>query len=111
MISYQSDSNHILYYEIMDIPLQELENLREFKITFVQHGENGMEAKAHNIRISKDSTVMDIFQKLKETYPTDKPLILMQVKDFKISNIVDPKEVVGKLSYFFDLLAMVFILT
>lgn len=54
----------ILYFEVLDIPLPELQGLKTLKVSF--HNAKTEEVAVHNIRLPKQSTVGDVIAELKK---------------------------------------------
>ncbi|KAB2631495.1 ubiquitin carboxyl-terminal hydrolase 13-like [Pyrus ussuriensis x Pyrus communis] len=63
MLTHYDQSSDILYYEVLDIPLPELERLKTLKIAF-RHATKD-EVGIHSIRLPKQSTVGDLINVLK----------------------------------------------
>ncbi|XP_068341634.1 ubiquitin C-terminal hydrolase 12-like isoform X1 [Pyrus communis] len=57
MLVHYNQSSDILYYEVLDIPLPELQGLKNLKVAF--HHATKDEVVIHNIRLPKQSTVGD----------------------------------------------------
>ncbi|GKF45675.1 ubiquitin carboxyl-terminal hydrolase 13-like protein isoform X1, partial [Tanacetum coccineum] len=55
--------NYILYYEVLDIPLPELQGLKTLKVAF--HHATKDEVLIHTNRLPKQSTVGDVITDLK----------------------------------------------
>ncbi|KVI07404.1 Peptidase C19 domain-containing protein [Cynara cardunculus var. scolymus] len=58
-----SQTSDILYYEVLDIPLPELQGLKTLKVAF--HHATKDEVVIHTIRLPKQSTVADVINDLK----------------------------------------------
>nr|GEX87074.1 ubiquitin carboxyl-terminal hydrolase 13-like [Tanacetum cinerariifolium] len=83
----------ILYYEVLDIPLPELQGLKTLKIAF--HHATKKEPVIYNIRLVKQSTVGDVLDEIKgkvELSHPDAELRLLEVFYHKIYKIVPPTE-------------------
>ncbi|KAF5750624.1 hypothetical protein HS088_TW03G00963 [Tripterygium wilfordii] len=63
MLAHYNQSSDILYYEVLDIPLPELQGLKTLKVAF--HHATKDEVVIHNIRLPKQSTVGDVINELK----------------------------------------------
>ncbi|KAF5747748.1 hypothetical protein HS088_TW05G00475 [Tripterygium wilfordii] len=63
MLVHYNQSSDILYYEVLDIPLPELQGLKALKVAF--HHATKDEVVIHNIRLPKQSTVGDVINELK----------------------------------------------
>ncbi|KAI3910726.1 hypothetical protein MKW92_029235 [Papaver armeniacum] len=78
----------ILYYEVLDIPLPELQDLKTLKIAF--HYSTRNDTVVHSIRLPKQSTVGDLINDLKtkvELSHPDAELRLLEVFSHKIFKI------------------------
>ncbi|KAG6527112.1 hypothetical protein ZIOFF_009205 [Zingiber officinale] len=63
MLVHYNQTSDILYYEILDIPLPELQGLKTLKVAF--HHAIKEEVVIHIIRLPKNSTVADVINDLK----------------------------------------------
>nr|VDD20705.1 unnamed protein product [Brassica rapa] len=63
MLVHYNQTSDILYYEVLDIPLPELQGLKTLKVAF--HHATKEEVVIHNIRLPKQSTVGDVINELK----------------------------------------------
>ncbi|KAG6690572.1 hypothetical protein I3843_10G021400 [Carya illinoinensis] len=63
MLVHYNQTSDILYYEVLDIPLPELQGLKNLKVAF--HHATKDEVVIHNIRLPKQSTVGDVINVLK----------------------------------------------
>ncbi|KAG6484795.1 hypothetical protein ZIOFF_053320 [Zingiber officinale] len=78
-------TSDILYYEILDIPLPELQGLKTLKVAF--HHATKEEVAIHSIRLPKNSTVADVINDLKTKVELSRPdteLRLLEVFYHKI---------------------------
>ncbi|KAJ4755880.1 Ubiquitin carboxyl-terminal hydrolase 12 [Rhynchospora pubera] len=64
MLIHYNQTSDILYYEVLDIPLPELQGLKTLKVAF--HHSTKDEVVSHSIRLPKNSTVGDVINDLKE---------------------------------------------
>ncbi|PSC73213.1 ubiquitin carboxyl-terminal hydrolase 12 [Micractinium conductrix] len=83
-----------LYYEVIDLPLPEFENLLSFKIAY--HNSKLEEVSQHSLRIQRAATVGDMLEELRRLLPEDaeakeKPLRLLEVYQWKIWQLFDPR--------------------
>ncbi|XP_042453329.1 ubiquitin C-terminal hydrolase 13-like isoform X2 [Zingiber officinale] len=81
-------TSDILYYEILDIPLPELQGLKTLKVAF--HHATKEEVAIHSIRLPKNSTVADVINDLKNKVELSRPdaeLRLLEVFYHKIYKI------------------------
>ncbi|KAK8953543.1 Ubiquitin carboxyl-terminal hydrolase 13 [Platanthera guangdongensis] len=88
MLIHYNQTSDILYYEVLDIPLPELQCLKTLKVAF--HHAMKDEAMIHNIRLPKSSTVADVINNLKtkvELSHPDAELRLLEVFYHKIYKI------------------------
>ncbi|KAJ8439362.1 hypothetical protein Cgig2_022499 [Carnegiea gigantea] len=72
MLVHYNQTSDILYYEVLDIPLPELQGLKTLKVAF--HHATKDEVTIHTIRLPKQSTVGDVLNDLKTKIfpPTEK---------------------------------------
>ncbi|CAN1174445.1 Ubiquitin C-terminal hydrolase 12 [Linum perenne] len=63
MLVHYNQTSDILYYEVLDIPLPELQGLKTLKVAF--HHASKEEVVIHTIRLPKQSTVGDVINDLK----------------------------------------------
>ncbi|KAL9238674.1 hypothetical protein vseg_013065 [Gypsophila vaccaria] len=93
MLVHYNQTTDILYYEILDIPLPELQGLKTLKVAF--HHATKEEVTIHTIRLPKPSTVGDVLNDLKtkvELSHPDAELRLLEVFYHKIYKIFPPNE-------------------
>ncbi|KAL9266601.1 Ubiquitin C-terminal hydrolase 13-like protein [Drosera capensis] len=87
LIRYNQTSD-ILYYEVLDIPLPELEGLKTLKVAF--HHATKDDVTIHTVRLPKQSTVGDVLNDLKlkvELSHPDAELRMLEVFYHKIFKI------------------------
>eukprot|EP00258_Populus_trichocarpa_P027292 XP_024443311.1 ubiquitin carboxyl-terminal hydrolase 12 isoform X1 [Populus trichocarpa] len=85
MLVHYNQTSDILYYEVLDIPLPELQGLKNLKVAF--HHATKDEVVIHNIRLPKQSTVGDVINELKTKVELSHPnaeLRLLEVFYHKI---------------------------
>ncbi|KAJ9540076.1 hypothetical protein OSB04_026582 [Centaurea solstitialis] len=88
MLAHYNQTSDILYYEVLDIPLPELQGLKTLKVAF--HHATKDEVVIHTIRLPKQSTVGDVISDLKtkvELSHRDAELRLLEVFYHKIYKI------------------------
>ncbi|KAK3205536.1 hypothetical protein Dsin_019582 [Dipteronia sinensis] len=88
MLIHYNQTSDILYYEVLDIPLPELQCLKTLKVAF--HHATKDEVSVHTIRLPKQSTVGDVINDLKtkvELSHPDAELRLLEVFYHKIYKI------------------------
>ncbi|XP_040994177.1 ubiquitin C-terminal hydrolase 12-like isoform X2 [Juglans microcarpa x Juglans regia] len=88
MLVHYNQSSDILYYEVLDIPLPELQGLKTLKVAF--HHATKDEVVIHTIRLPKQSTVGDVINDLKTKVELSDPnaeLRLLEVFYHKIYKI------------------------
>ncbi|XP_010519991.1 PREDICTED: ubiquitin carboxyl-terminal hydrolase 12-like [Tarenaya hassleriana] len=88
MLVHYNQTSDILYYEVLDIPLPELQGLKTLKVAF--HHATKDEVVIHNIRLPKQSTVGDVINEFKtkvELSHPDAELRLLEVFYHKIYKI------------------------
>lgn len=76
--------NDVLYYEILDMPLEQLEQLKTLKVFF--HKESGEVASEHSVRLKKDAEVMELLREVAAQLGPgyeDKPLRLLETHSSK----------------------------
>ncbi|CAN6982189.1 unnamed protein product [Brassica oleracea var. botrytis] len=86
MLAHYNQTSDILYYEVLDIPLPELQGLKILNVAF--HHASKDEVIIHTIRLPKQSTVGDVINELKtkvvELSHQDAELRLLEVFSHKI---------------------------
>ncbi|KAK1409857.1 hypothetical protein QVD17_36386 [Tagetes erecta] len=88
MLVHYNKVSDILYYEVLDIPLPELQCLKNLKVAF--HHSNKEEPVILNIRLLKQSTVRDVLDEIKSKVTLSHPdaeLRLLEVFNHKIYKI------------------------
>ncbi|KAI3692602.1 hypothetical protein L6452_32422 [Arctium lappa] len=88
MLAHYNQTSDILYYEVLDIPLPELQSLKTLKVAF--HHATKDEVVIHTIRLPKQSTVGDVISDLKtkvELSHRDAELRLLEVFYHKIYKV------------------------
>lgn len=93
MLIHYNQTSDILYYEILDIPLPELQGLKTLKVAF--HHSTKDEVSVHSIRLPKQSTVGDVINELKTKVELSNPnadIRLLEVFYHKIYKIFPPSE-------------------
>jgi ubiquitin carboxyl-terminal hydrolase 7 len=93
MLVHYNQTSDILYYEVLDIPLPELQCLKTLKVAF--HHAVKDEVVIHSIRLPKNSTISDVITDLKtkvELSNPDAELRLLEVFYHKIYKIFPPHE-------------------
>jgi ubiquitin carboxyl-terminal hydrolase 7 len=89
----ERETSDVLYYEVLDIPLPELQGLKTLKVAFHQSGKD--EVSIHSIRLPKNSTVGDVLNDLRSKVELSHPnaeLRLLEVFYHKIYKIFAPNE-------------------
>ncbi|KAH1189847.1 Ubiquitin carboxyl-terminal hydrolase 13 [Glycine max] len=88
MLIHSNQTSDILYYEVLDIPLPELQCLKTLKIAF--HHDTNDEVVIHTIRLPRHSTVSDVINDLKSKVDLSHPdaeLRLLEIFYHKIYKI------------------------
>uniref|UniRef100_A0A0D9XTG4 ubiquitinyl hydrolase 1 n=1 Tax=Leersia perrieri TaxID=77586 RepID=A0A0D9XTG4_9ORYZ len=88
MLIHYNQTSDILYYEVLDIPLPELQCLKTLKVAF--HHATKDEVVIHSIRLPKNSTIADVISDLKTKVELSSPtaeLRLLEVFYHKIYKI------------------------
>ncbi|KAG6763361.1 hypothetical protein POTOM_030775 [Populus tomentosa] len=88
MLVHYNQTSDILYYEVLDIPLPELQGLKTLKVAF--HHATKDEVLIHTIRLPKQSTVGDVINDLKAKVELSHPnaeLRLLEVFYHKIYKV------------------------
>ncbi|KAB1200300.1 Ubiquitin carboxyl-terminal hydrolase 12 [Morella rubra] len=96
MLVHYNQTSDILYYEVLDIPLPELQGLKNLKVAF--HHSTKDEVVIHNIRLPKQSTVGDVINVLKTKVELSHPnaeLRLLEVFYHKIYKIPEEEKNLG----------------
>ncbi|KAI9082340.1 hypothetical protein K1719_035763 [Acacia pycnantha] len=93
MLVHYNQTSDILYYEVLDIPLPELQGLKTLKVAF--HHATKDEVAIHTIRLPKQSTVGDVLDHLKTKVELSHPnaeLRLLELLCHGISEVFTPLE-------------------
>ena len=92
MLVHYNQFTDTLYYEVLDIPLFELERLKSLKIAF--HNEKAEEVDTYTLRLPKDSKVEEVLQELRRRIPScgSEQLRLMEVFYHKIYKTYDEND-------------------
>ncbi|XP_028758046.1 ubiquitin carboxyl-terminal hydrolase 13 isoform X2 [Neltuma alba] len=93
MLVHYNQTSDILYYEVLDIPLPELQGLKTLRVAF-NHATKD-EVVIHTIRLPKQSTVGDVLDHLKTKVELSHPnaeLRLLEVFYHKIYKVFPPSE-------------------
>ncbi|KAF8694589.1 hypothetical protein HU200_038118 [Digitaria exilis] len=93
MLIHYNQTSDILYYEVLDIPLPELQFLKTLKVAF--HHPTKDEVVIHSIRLPKNSTIADVINDLKTKVTLSSPnaeLRVLEVFYHKIYKIFPPLE-------------------
>ncbi|KAG2315544.1 hypothetical protein Bca52824_018666 [Brassica carinata] len=100
MLAHYNQTSDILYYEVLDIPLPELQGLKILNVAF--HHASKDEVIIHTIRLPKQSTVGDVINELKtkvvELSHQDAELRLLEVFSHKIYKVTS---LIFMLTFFF----------
>ncbi|KAI3952854.1 hypothetical protein MKW92_019983 [Papaver armeniacum] len=106
LMPHYNQAPDVLYYEVLDIPLPELEGLKTLNVAFRHSTKN--DTVFHNIRLPKQSTVGDLLNDLKtkvELSHPDAELRLLEINSHKIDKIIQLSEKIGNISdYWGDML-------
>ncbi|KAJ1287845.1 hypothetical protein BS78_02G042300 [Paspalum vaginatum] len=93
MLIHYNQTSDILYYEVLDIPLPELQALKTLKVTY--HHATKDEVSVYSIRLPKNSTVGDVLNDIKSKVELSHPnaeLRLLEVFYHKIYKVFAPSE-------------------
>ncbi|KAK4790626.1 hypothetical protein SAY86_017930 [Trapa natans] len=88
MLVHYNQISDMLYYEVLDIPLPQLQGLKNLKVAF--HSATKDEVVIHNFRLPKESIVRDVLDELKKKVELSHPdaeLRLLEVFNHKIYKI------------------------
>ncbi|XP_047157668.1 ubiquitin C-terminal hydrolase 13-like isoform X2 [Vigna umbellata] len=99
MLIHLNQISDILYYEILDIPLPELQCIKTLKIAF--HVAKKDEVVLSTVRLPKQSTVEDVLNDIKSKVDLSHPdaqLRLLEVFYHKIYKIFSPSETIENIS-------------
>ncbi|KAL8483441.1 hypothetical protein ACS0TY_026223 [Phlomoides rotata] len=99
MLLHYNQISDILFYEILDMPLPELQGLRTLKVAF-RHGISN-EMEVHNIRVPKDSTVSDLLDDLRlkaQLSHPDAELRMLEVFSHRIYKIFPSSEKIDSIN-------------
>jgi ubiquitin carboxyl-terminal hydrolase 7 len=89
LLIFMYQTSDILYYEVLDIPLPELQALKTLKVTY--HHATKDEVSVHSIRLPKNSTVGDVLNDIKSKVELSHPnaeLRLLEVFYHKIYKVL-----------------------
>eukprot|EP00887_Chlorella_sp_A99_P006814 scaffold2.g6814.t1 len=90
----------VLFYEVIDLPLEEFEKLVTLKIHL--HNSKLEEGKPHSVRIARDRPVGELLEELRSQLAPEehqgRPLRLMEVYQWRIWQIYDPADPVSSIS-------------
>ncbi|KAK3162072.1 hypothetical protein QOZ80_1BG0084980 [Eleusine coracana subsp. coracana] len=93
MLRHHNQMCDILYYEILDIPLPELENMKTLRVAF--HNATNNEVSFHLIRLPKSSTLFELIEDLKSRVAiscNDAEFRFFDVYLHKICKVYEPTE-------------------
>ncbi|CAA0841356.1 Ubiquitin carboxyl-terminal hydrolase 13 [Striga hermonthica] len=93
MLLHYNQTSDILYYEILDMPLPELQGLRTLKVAF--RNASNLEMTIHNVRVPKEGTVSDILDDIRlkaEVSHPETELRLLEVFSHRIYKIFPSSE-------------------
>ncbi|XP_028119957.1 ubiquitin carboxyl-terminal hydrolase 12-like isoform X4 [Camellia sinensis] len=96
MLLHYNQTSDILYYEVLDIPLPELQGLKTLKVAF--HHATKDEVVIYTIRLPKQSTVGDVINDLKGKVELSHPNVefrLLEVFYHKIYEIPEEEKNLG----------------
>ncbi|XP_017258034.1 ubiquitin C-terminal hydrolase 13 isoform X2 [Daucus carota subsp. sativus] len=99
MLAFRDQISDILYYEVLDIPLPELQSLKTLKVAFLRSPEE--EVVVHNIRLPKKSTVGDLLDEIKTKVELSHPnaeLRLLELLHHKIYKIFPLDETIDNIN-------------
>ncbi|KAI3906979.1 hypothetical protein MKW92_023595 [Papaver armeniacum] len=99
MLIHHNRTSDILYYEVLDIPLPELQDLKTLNVAF-SHSTK-IDTVVHSIRLRKQSTVGDLIDVLKTKVELSHPnaeLRLLKLFYHKIYKIIPLSEEIGNIS-------------
>ncbi|KAK9163812.1 hypothetical protein Syun_004714 [Stephania yunnanensis] len=100
MPSHYYQTSDILYYEVLDIPLPELQRLKTINVSFRRATKDVV--VIHRIRLPKQSTVGDLLNDLKQKVELSHPnveLRLMEIFYHKIYKIYSPRKNLEKITH------------
>ncbi|KAI3847192.1 hypothetical protein MKX03_033299 [Papaver bracteatum] len=106
MLIHHNRTSDILYYEVLDIPLPELQDLNTLNVAF-SHSTK-IDTVVHSIRLPNQNTVGDLINVLKtkvELSHPDAELRLLKIFGHKIYKIVSLSEEIGNISAYWTLRA------
>mmetsp|Transcript_35695 Transcript_35695/g.79387 ORF Transcript_35695/g.79387 Transcript_35695/m.79387 type:complete len:1131 (+) Transcript_35695:131-3523(+) len=93
MLMHAAHTTDVLYYEVLDMPLNELEQLKTLRVFL--YNDKAEQASEHTVRLPKNSTVGDVLVELQKqagAAAAGRPLRLLEVYNSKIYKICDPGE-------------------
>lgn len=91
MVQHAHHVHDTLYYEVLDMPLYELEQLKTLKVAF--HNEKTEMASEHQIRLPRDSTVAAVLGELRKALGEEydgREFRFIEVYNSKVYKVCDP---------------------
>ncbi|RIA93959.1 ubiquitin carboxyl-terminal hydrolase 5 [Glomus cerebriforme] len=101
--AYLTPSAHILFYEMLDISIVELETKRFFKVTWL--GNTVKEEKILDIRLQKNAVVGEIMEEILKEVTLSSPIRLFEVHNYKIQKEYTGNEPIERIQEFVTLYA------
>ncbi len=92
----QCSSYEILFYEVLDIPLQELENKRYLRVVWRDH--KGVPQKTYNLLLPKDAKVSTAINELGSQRQISTKIRMMEIKNNRIFQVFVPDLEVASLT-------------
>ncbi|KAG1662438.1 hypothetical protein FOA52_004019 [Chlamydomonas sp. UWO 241] len=93
MLTHSHRENEVLYYEVLDMPLAELEKLKTLRVSF--YNDKAEFVAEHNVRLSKEGCVADVLTELGRLLgpaAEGRRLRLMEVYNSKVYKVCDDSE-------------------
>lgn len=93
MLQHFGQTTDTLFYEVLDLPLPQLERLKTLKIAF--HGDKAEEIAQHQLRLPKDSCIGHVLEELRKLLDksyASTPLRLMEIYLSKIYKVFEDKD-------------------
>jgi len=93
LLTHGQHSTDVLYYEVLDMPLDELEKLKTLKVSF--HNDKTEFVGELTVRVPKEGIVADVLNELSRQLGPDaagRRLRLMEVYNSKVFKVCEPSE-------------------
>ena len=98
MLNHYQNISDILYYEVLEMPLYELERLKTLKVHY--HNSSAAHVSEHELQVPKDSTVKAVLDVLKEEtgYKGDAEFRLFELFYSRIYKVYGPEDTIESIN-------------